>query len=94
MKLTKKDYKNLLKHYNINTKKYKSYKSLKNIGEKIVSKKLCKCIKSVNKNNEFKSIPICLNSILKNRGLSFKNFTCKKSSKINGLKKTLKNLPI
>ena len=94
MKLTKNDYIHLLKYYNIDTKKYKSYKSIKNIGEKVVSKKLCNCIKSVDKNNENKSIAICRNSIFKKRGLSIKKFTCKKGYKINGLKKTLKKLSI
>lgn len=90
MKLTKKDYKNLLKFYNINTKKYQSYKKLKYIGEKILAKKLCNCIKSVDKNNENKSIPICKNSIFTKKELSFKKFTCKKNFKIIGLKKTIK----
>lgn len=91
MILTKKDYKNLLSYYNIKTKKKTSYKNLKNIGEKILAKKLCKCIKSVDKNNENKSIPICTSSIFKNKNLYFQKFTCKKNKKIYGLQKTLKN---
>lgn len=90
MILTKKDYKNLLNYYNIKTKKKTSYKNLKNIGEKILAKKLCKCIKTVDKINENKSIPICTYSIFKNKNLNFQKFTCKKNKKIYGLKKTLK----
>ena len=91
MILTKKDYQNILKYYKINTTKKISYKKLKNIGEKILAKKLCKCIKSIDKNNENKSIPICKTSIFKNKNLYFQKFTCKKTKKIYGLKKTLKN---
>ena len=92
MNLTKKDYRKLLNYYNITYKKNIFYKKIKILGEKILSKKLCKCIKKVDKKNENKSIGICRNAIFNYKGLTFKKFTCKKKQKIYGIKKTLKSL--
>ena len=57
----------------------------------MISRKLCSCIKKVTKkfkNDETPAIGICTYSILKNRNMKFKSFTCKKKPKIVGLKKT------
>lgn len=94
MKLTKKDYKNLLKFYKIKTKKNISYKNLKKKGEKILASKLCKCIKKVNSKNENISIPICKSSIFNKKNLNIKKFTCKKNLSLLGLNKTKKILNI
>ena len=94
MKLTKKDYKNLLGFYKIKTKKNISYKNLKKMGEKILANKLCKCIKKVNSKNENISIPICRSSILNKKNLNIKKFTCKKKLSLLGLNKTKKIMHI
>ena len=91
MNLTKKDYKQLLDYYQVKYKKNISYKKIKNLGEKILAEKLCKCIKKIDKNNENKSIAICKNSVFTYKGLTFKKFTCKKNNKIYGIKRTLKS---
>lgn len=92
MKLTKKDYKKLLKYYKINFSKNISFKKIKKIGEKILANKLCNCIKKINKNNknknnELKSIAICRNAIFNKKYLNFKKFTCKKKKYISNLTK-------
>ena len=91
MELLKKDYINLLNYYKINYNKKMSLKKLKEKGERILSKKLCSCIKSFKNKSENTSIPICTNAIFKKKGLKFKKFTCKKKSKLISLKKTIKN---
>jgi hypothetical protein len=90
MKLTKKDYKNLLIYYKINIPKNISYKKIKNLGENLLAKKLCKCIKKIDLKNEKKSIAICRNSIFNKKYLNFTNFTCKKKNKLFNLNKTKK----
>lgn len=94
MNLTKNDYINLLEFYNVKYKKNNSYKNLKKLGEKILANKLCKCIKSVDKRNENKSIAICRSKIFKNRNITFRKFTCKRNKKIIGLNKTIKNFKL
>lgn len=95
MKLTRKDYTNLLKHYKIKFSKNISFKKIKILGEKVLANKLCACIKKLNKTNKSnkkKSIAICRNSIFNKKKLNFIKFTCKKSSKLNNLIKTKKNI--
>lgn len=92
MKLTKKDYKNLLNHYKIKIPKNTSYKKIKNLGEKVLANKLCRCIKKIDINNENKSIGICRNTIFNKKYLKFKKFTCKKRNKLFNLTKTKKNI--
>ena len=80
MKLSKDDYINILNFYNLKYSKNKSIKTLKNITEKILIKKLCTCIKKLSKKNHIKSsaIAICNNSIIKKKNLGIYKFTCKK----------------
>ena len=73
--LNTKDYKEILKYYNIPfySKKKRSRKSLSNnkikiIAENILATKLCKCIKKVTKKNRIKepgAIAICTKSIFR-----------------------------
>ena len=88
MLLSNTDYKRILKYYNIDYKNLKN-KNIKNMAEKILSKKLCKCIKSVEKkyNNENISIPICRNSVIKRKNLKIGSFKCKNKYKIYTKKK-------
>jgi hypothetical protein len=86
--LTIKDYKSILEYYN--EKIPKSNRLLKLNAEKIIVNKLCKCIKKVDKENEARSIGICTKTIINNKGLTRRKFTCKKKQTINLKKK--KNL--
>ena len=88
MNLTKKDYKDILKHYKIPISDNNS-KNMK-LAEHLLATKLCRCIKKVQKNTtlaEPAAIGICTNSIFKRRNLKYHRFTCKKGYKIKGNKK-------
>jgi len=86
MKLTNNDYLEILKYYNINDKKL-TKSEIKNKAEKILIAKLCRCVKSINKYNEKISIPICTNSVLKNKNINSFKFTCKKNPRFLLLQK-------
>ena len=78
------DYKKILKHYGLPIPKSK--RVLQKKGEDIMARKLCSCIKKVskklkNKKNESAAIGICTFSVIKNRGLKYKGFTCKNKPK-------------
>ena len=75
-KLVNKDYINILKYYKINIPKSK--KLIKQYAENIMAKKLCKCIKKIDINNEPKSIGICTKNIFNKKGYTRGNFECKK----------------
>ena len=90
-KLSQEDYKTIIHHYGFPLPKSK--RLIQKKGEDLISRKLCSCIKKVTKkfkNNETPAIGICTYSVLKNRNLKFKSFTCKKKPKIIGLRKTKK----
>lgn len=90
MKLTKKDYIDILKFYNINYTSTTSLSLIKKLAENIIATKLCSCIKHVNKfkNDETRSISICKNSVVTKKGLHINKFTCKKKKKLIPNKKT------
>ena len=100
--LNTKDYKEILKYYNIPfyTKKKRSRKSLSNIkiktiAENILATKLCKCIKKVTKKNRVKepgAIAICTKSIFHRKKLQYNKFTCKNKPKLVSNKRTRKKL--
>jgi hypothetical protein len=83
--LTNKDYKNILEFYKKPIPK--SMKLLKIQAEKILTSKLCRCIKKIDKKNESKSIGICTRTVINNKGLTRGKFTCKKKSMIELYKK-------
>ena len=87
MKLTSKDYGTILKHYK--AKLPKTRKKRKQIVEKKLASKMCKCIKSVEKSNqnldESGAIAICNNSIFKRRGLKYNRISCKKGYKFGAI---------
>jgi len=69
-------------NYNINGKQHKyDYLSY------LFANKICKCIKNIDNKQEQISIAICINSILKNRGLKIKNWHCYPKPKIYNLQK-------
>ena len=85
MKLTEKDYKLILKYYNINTEKL-SKKDIQQQAESILAQKMCRCIKKVNSYNDNKLsesniISICKKSVLGNKNIKNYRFTCKKKQK-------------
>ena len=90
-KLIDKDYKIIIKHYR--KKMPKTAKSRKQKAERLMANKLCSCIKKVTKTskskNKSRSIGICAYSVIKNRGMKYKGFSCKKR-KIKNLNKTRK----
>lgn len=103
MKLTKKDYEKILSYYgkkpvyNVNKKTRKkkyNMKKTKELTRQVLSSKLCKCIKKVQKANkkldEKGAIAICRESIFTNRGLKHYAFTCKKGARFYPKKGTNK----
>ena len=96
-KMNNSDYKNILDYYKIPIPKSKIL--LKQIAEKILAEKLCKCIKKVDYHNEAKSIGICTKNIFNKKGLTRGTFKCKKNKmvtfrKTSTFKKTIKKLKI
>ena len=96
--LTSKDYMNILTYYKINTNT-KTKKQQRSIAEKLLAKKLCRCIQKVkmekrtpnNINKKTKrrnrEIRICRNAVIKRKGYRIKQFSCKKKPIIKGLNK-------
>ena len=79
MSLHNEDYIDILNYYRISIPKSKRLIQLE--AEKILSSKLCKCIKKVNAvtNNkkEARAIGICTKTIFNNKGLTRGKFKCK-----------------
>jgi hypothetical protein len=88
LQLTNIDYNNILKFYKVPIPKSK--RILKLQAEKIMSEKLCKCIKKLDPQNESRSIGICTRTIFNNKGYKRGKFTCKRkqSVKMNKTRKT------
>lgn len=84
-KLLLKDYKNILDFYNIPIPKFN--KQIKEKAEDIMATKLCKCIKTFNKQNEGKAIAICSKSIFTKKGYKRGAFKCLGKRKVNITKK-------
>ena len=78
--LTINDYKNILEYYSKPIPKSK--RLLKLEAEKIMSNKLCRCIKKVDPQNEAKSIGICTKTIFNNKGYTRGKFKCKGKSTV------------
>jgi hypothetical protein len=78
--LSNKDYKQILEFYE---KPFpKSRRLLKKQAEDLLSRKLCRCIKKVDKKNEGRAIGICTKTIINKKGYKRGKFTCKKKSSI------------
>lgn len=78
--LTEKDYKNILNYYKKPIPRSK--RLLKRSAEKIMSSKLCKCIKKLDPTNEAKSIGICTRTIFNTKGITRGKFQCKKKQRV------------
>jgi len=77
MNMKKRDYIQILNYYKVPIPKTKQL--LEKEAEKILSLKLCKCIKKVNTNdkNEPRAIGICTKTIFNKKGLTRGKFKCK-----------------
>uniref|UniRef100_A0A6C0AQZ7 Uncharacterized protein n=1 Tax=viral metagenome TaxID=1070528 RepID=A0A6C0AQZ7_9ZZZZ len=78
--LTINDYKNILQYYSKPIPKSKRILQME--AEKIMSDKLCRCIKKVEPQNEAKSIGICTKTIFNNKGYTRGKFKCKGKSTV------------
>ena len=78
--LTINDYKHILEFYK--KPMPKSKRLLKQQAEKLLSEKLCRCIKKIDKQNESRAIGICTKTIINNKGFTRGKFTCKKKQTI------------
>ena len=86
--ITNNDYKKILQYYKKPLPH--SRRLLKLNAEKILSQKLCRCIKKVGVNNEARSIGICTKTIFNRKGYTRGKFKCKKNANVS-FKKTRKN---
>ena len=95
--LTNNDYISILQYYKLSIPKSK--RLLKKQAENIMAKKLCKCIKKIEPENEARSIGICTKTIFNSKGYTRGNFQCKKkqsvkfrkTGKLSKLNKTIRN---
>jgi hypothetical protein len=90
-KITKSEYIKILKYYNLNIPS--NIEDIKKTAEKILSEKLCKCIKKVSPLNEAKSIGVCTKTIFNRKGLTRGKFKCK-DKKYVFFKKTKRSLTV
>jgi hypothetical protein len=90
--LTQHDYKQILDYYNIAIPTSK--KQLKYAAEKIISGKLCKCIKKLDPENESRSIGICTKTVINRKGFVRGKFQCKKKKFITLKRKTQRKTKI
>lgn len=88
--LNNNDYKQILEFYNLPIPK--SNRILKESASKILSNKLCRCIKKVDKNNEKRAIGICTKTVINRKGFTRGKFKCKGKMSVEITKnKTKKN---
>jgi hypothetical protein len=88
--LNNNDYKQILEFYNLPIPK--SNRILKESAGKILSNKLCRCIKKVDKNNEKRAIGICTKTVINRKGFTRGKFKCKGKMSVEIKKnKTKKN---
>ena len=86
--LTNNDYKHILEYYQKPIPKSK--RLLKMNAEKIMSEKLCRCIKKVDKEHEARAIGICSKTIFNKKGYTRGKFKCKGKSTVK-FNKTRRN---
>ncbi len=86
--LSNNDYKKILTYYK--TPIPHSKRLLKMQAEQLLTTKLCRCIKKVDKLHEARAIGICTKTIINSKGFTRGKFKCKGKGTIK-LKKTRKN---
>ena len=82
--LSNKDYKNILDFYEKPIPKSK--RLLKIEAEGLLTNKLCRCIKKLDKENEGRAIGICTKTIFTKKGYTRGRFKCKGKSTIKIMK--------
>lgn len=87
--LSNKDYINILEFYDNPIPKSK--RLLKAQAEKLISDKLCRCIKKVEPSDEAKSIGICTKTVINNKGYKRGKFNCKGKTSVTLSKNKRKN---
>jgi len=80
------DYIKILHFYNQSVPKTKTQMKVKS--EKILSSKLCRCIKKIQPLNESRSIGICTKTIFNRKGYTRGKFSCKKKQNVTFRKTT------
>lgn len=93
--LTTKEYADILRYYNLPIPKQSQQVKLE--AEKIITAKLCGCIRSIarknakSKNNvkNETSVGVCTKTVINNKGFSRGNFACKKPKRSVTLKKKI-----
>jgi hypothetical protein len=80
------DYIKILQFYNQSIPKTKRQMKVKS--EKILSSKLCRCIKRIQPLNESRSIGICTKTIFNRKGYTRGKFSCKKKQNVTFRKTT------
>jgi len=85
--LNNNDYKQILEYYKKDIPK--SSRLLKNAAEKILSEKLCRCIKKLDTGNEARAIGICTKTVINRKGLTRGKFNCRGKRNIT-IRKTSK----
>ena len=88
-KLSINDYKQILEFYNLPIPKTSSL--IKTEAEKILTDKLCRCIKKLEPIKESRAIGICTKTIFNRKGLTRGKFNCKGKKNII-IKKYKKNM--
>ena len=73
--LNNNDYKKILEYYHLPIPKLNS--NLKETAEKILSNKLCRCIKKLEEKNETRAIGICTKTIINRKGFTRGKFNCR-----------------
>jgi len=86
--MNKNDYIKILQFYNQPIPKTKPQMKVKS--EKILSAKLCRCIKRIQPLNEARSIGICTQTIFNRKGYTRGKFSCKKKQNVT-FRKTILN---
>jgi len=89
-KLTDNDYIHILDYYKLPIPKSK--RMLKLRAEKILSSKLCRCIKKIEPTNEARSIGVCTKTIFNRKGLTRGKFDCKGKQRVSFNKTRKKNM--
>ena len=91
MYLSKDDYLEILRYYNIDVDQKSRITSLKKMVEEIIAQKLCSCIKKVDNSkhekDEARPIAICTDSVVTKKNLKINSFKCKKKMTLTGDKK-------
>ena len=93
MKLTKNDYVDILKYYDIIFNDQLPINLLKKMTEKLIAEKLCRCIKKVPNEGlpESRAIGICNWSVVQKKNLGIYKFSCKKKKELKLKKNANKN---